>query len=144
MNSDTAANQQILDHIAIQDLLSTYHHAVTLHHDADAFAQLFTPNATWDCVGPPNFSFKGAEVGPGLKHVIEFAPNLVHTHMPAIIVINGDSATARSIMHEFGDLADGSGHVSCSGVYEDKLVKIQGKWKFQSRYFTIKQLWKVP
>jgi hypothetical protein len=137
------ATQYILDRFAIQDLINTYHHAVSLH-DGDAFAAMFTPDGAWECVGPPDFKFVGAEVGPGLKRIIETAPNLMQVHAPAVIAVNGDTATARSIMLEYGDLGDGSGHVTASGLYDDVLVRVAGAWKFKSRYFTLKQVRTVP
>ncbi|TAK98426.1 MAG: nuclear transport factor 2 family protein [Rhodospirillaceae bacterium] len=141
---DNRDSKQALERIAVQDVLSSYSLAVT-RHDFDAIAPLFTPDGTWETVGTPaKFSFKGAEVGPGIKNAVETAADLAQINTPAIITVSGDTATARSTIHEFGDRADHSGRMAFTGVYDDKLVKMDGQWKFQSRVFTLKQMWLLP
>ena len=114
-------------------MLSTYQQAVS-PHDGDFLAQKFIPDAAWEIAGPPSFKFEGAEAGPGVMAAVNTVPNLMHMHTPAIIVVNGNSATARSIMYEFGDSTDGRGYVNASGLYEDELVKIDGVWKLRMNF----------
>jgi len=144
-NSDKKSEMaQIADRLAIQDLLSSYSAAVT-RHDFPAIGPLFTADATWEVIGAPQkFAFKGAEIGPGIKAAVEVAADLVQINTPALIQINGDTATAQSTVHEYGDMADRSARAAATGTYEDVLKKVDGKWKFQSRVFTMRQLWILP
>ena len=135
---------QMLDQMAIQDVLSSYSAAVT-RRDWAAIAEVFAVDATWDVFGgPQEFHFSGKEIGPGIKGAVELSTNLVQINTPAVIVIDGDRATARSVIHEYGNVADNGTHVESSGTYDDVLKKVNGKWKFESRSFTMRQFWAVP
>jgi len=135
---------QLAERIAIQDVLSAYSAAVT-RHDFAAIGPLFTSDATWEVIGAPQkFSFKGAEIGPGIEGAIKVAADLVQINAPAMIEVKGDTATAHSVVHEYGDMADRSARAEATGTYQDVLRKVDGKWKFQSRVFTMRQLWFFP
>jgi hypothetical protein len=145
MYSGSHDAKQDLERLSVQDVLSSYTLAVT-RHDYVALIELFTPEGSWEAVGTGyTLSYKGEELGPGLKSAIELADaSLAQINAPAVIAVNGDTATAVSMIHEFGDMADHSARVYSTGIYEDKLVKVNGKWKFQSRYFTAHQVWRLP
>jgi len=125
------------DHFAIQDVISRYTNAVT-RRDWGGIAATFSPKATWEVVGGPHpFRVEGAGLGEGLKQGIETTSCLIQLISPPAIEINGDRATAHCNIHEFGEMLDRKSHFEASGLYDDVLTKIAGRWYFASRLCTI-------
>jgi ketosteroid isomerase-like protein len=131
----------MLDKIEIQDLISRYSDAIT-RRDWEAVTSAFSPEATWHVVGQPAFQFKGRDVGPGIRSLVEPSNYLVQMNTPALIEINGDEATARSTILESGEYEAGKfqpfkARFDSFGTYEDVLRKVDGRWRFASRRFTM-------
>ena len=144
---DNAASKQgglALEKMAVQDTLNAYTAAVT-RHDFDGIVELYTPDATWEARNTPfDLKFGGDGLRAGFENAIGMARDLVQINTPATISIDGDSATAKSMIYEFGDMADGSAHVTSQGIYDDTFVKVDGAWKFKARVFTAYQIWSLP
>jgi hypothetical protein len=71
---------------------------------------------------------------PALAGGMEY---LVQTNTPAIIDVNGNTATARSTIREAGKVKDREHWVEILGKYEDRLVKTPKGWRFAHRAFTL-------
>ncbi len=109
--------------------------------DSTAFQALWAKDGIWK-IGPPiNMEFKGKEnMGASVSHMLGLWDFFVQMNGPGVITINGDKATARFYVNEIARKADDkSGNYNLS-MYEDELVKENGKWLFVKRsYHTIYQ-----
>ena len=124
------------DHMDVQNVITRYCDAVT-RRDWDTLADLFVSDASWQVIGGPALHFKGKDVVPGIKRIVESTGFLVQINTPALIDINGGKATARSTIYELGANKDKSARFEEPGIYEDVLKKLDGRWKFISRRCTI-------
>ncbi len=109
--------------------------------DGNAFQALWAKDGVWK-IGPPiNMEFKGKEnMGGSVSHMLGLWDFFVQLTGPGVITINGDKATARFYVNEIARKADDkSGNYNLS-MYDDELVKENGKWLFVKRsYHTIYQ-----
>ena len=90
------------DEYEIQDLISRYS-----MRSRDASGRLsrryLRAEATWQVLGEPGFRFDGDKIGPGIRSLVEPANHLIQMNTPAIVAVNGNSATARSTIFETGE-----------------------------------------
>lgn len=109
--------------------------------DAEAFQALWAEDGIWK-IGPPiNMEFKGKEnMGTSVSHMLGLWDFFVQMNGPGVVTIQGDKATARFYVNEIARKADDkSGNYNLS-MYDDELVKENGKWLFVKRsYNTIYQ-----
>ena len=129
------------DKAQIQEVISLYSYSASVR-DYETIATLFTPGATWETFGDPNFKFK---CGPpnlleSLREVLEMSTVLTQMNSPAIINLDGDTATASCLINETGQMETAKLKFSMFGRYNDKLKKVNGDWLFASREFTIMQI----
>jgi ketosteroid isomerase-like protein len=111
-------------------------------YDADALAQLFTPDAVWD--GGQLGRFEGRDAirrfFAGTARALSFA--IHHVTNPAIAVADdAQSATARWYLLQAATLTQRNRAVWIAGRYEDELVRVGDAWRFRSvtlrtRFFT--------
>jgi ketosteroid isomerase-like protein len=128
--------QAIADRVEIETLRGEYADAVMMH-DYDRFASLFTEDAAmrW-----PHISreFVGREA---IRAAIEQGQSLwdyfVQTTHPGTIQVEGDTATGRAYIAEFGRLSDGSSHLNYA-VYHDRYERTPDGWKFAERLYEIR------
>jgi hypothetical protein len=57
---------------------------------------------------------------------------------PAIIEVDGDRATAHSIIRECGKYAGRQTCLEVLGLYDDELVRTADGWRFARRVFTVR------
>lgn len=129
------------DKAQIQELISRYSYAASMR-DHEALATMFTPEATWETFGNPAFKFKCEPPNffEGLKRVLEMSTVLTQMNSPAIIDVDGETATAASLINETGQIDAAKRRFSMFGRYNDTLKKVDGRWLFTSRKFTIMQV----
>jgi hypothetical protein len=128
------------DKIEIQEQISRYSDALT-RRDWAALGATFAPDGSWRVVAEPGYAYSGAEVGPGIRSLVEPANYLVQFNTPALSEVQSDYATARSTILETGEYAAGKFQpfkcrLESFGVYDDELQKISGQWRFKSRRFS--------
>ena len=126
------------DKAEIQEVISRYSYAASVR-DYEAVGAVFAPEATWELFGHSEYKFK---FGPPnlleeLKKILVISDVLTQMNSPAIIEVNGDTATASSLINESGEMRASNQYVVMFGRYNDKLKKINGKWLFTAREFTI-------
>jgi len=116
---------------AIRDVLASY----CFHFDNGEFDQwlgLFTDDATFD-LGTRG-SFNGQDALRRFLASIPLTqgiPQMRHCVMNSIIRVDGPQATAQSyVVVVHGGAVPG---VMLAGRYEDRLVKLNGAWKFRER-----------
>jgi SnoaL-like domain len=109
--------------------------------DSAAFQALWAKDGIWK-IGPPiNMEFKGKEnMANSVSKMLGLWDFFVQMNGPGVIMINGDKATSRFYVNEIARKADDkTGNYNLS-MYEDELIKENGKWFFLKRnYHTIYQ-----
>ena len=118
---------------AIIGVIDRYADALN-HRDWDKLAALFIPEGVWQSVNFRTFGFKGAKgIADGFKSTAGSARLLVQMRSSTVVNVRGDTATARSTVHEVGDL--GTVNFLCYGSYNDRLQRRNGVWCFAERNF---------
>lgn len=116
---------------AIRQLSARYSQAFD-EGDPESWCECFTPlgrfersNGTRSYVGRPQ-----------LAELVRSSPfRGRHVTSEYVIEVVGDAATQRCYM-QFLDPSQGF-HVQMFGVYQDRLVRVAGRWYFESRYLQV-------
>jgi hypothetical protein len=106
----------------IEDLLTAYAIALDVD-DIEACVQLFTPDGAFEVYGR---RFAGWD---GLRKMMTAAPRGMHFAGRAQIDVAGERASVRSQLIFF----EASMSEIRLAIYDDDLVQVEGKWRFQSR-----------
>ncbi|OBJ04241.1 DUF4440 domain-containing protein [Mycobacterium sp. 1482292.6] len=127
--------QMISDRLEIEALRSDFTDA-GVARDYDRFASLFTSDGAWR-MPHINALFVGmreirAAVERG-QSLFEFFVQTVHS---GPITLDGDEATGRAYVAEFGRLIGGGSH-SNYGVYHDRYRRTREGWRFTSRTYEL-------
>ena len=123
----------MLDELAVQRTLNTYTQGCS-QADWDTVMSTFLPDGVWEVRGVGEFQGYAAIQAVMSAFVGQMA-YFVQINSPALIAINGDKATARSIIRECGKYADRDEALEVLGFYTDALVRTLGGWKFARRTF---------
>ncbi len=127
---------QVADRIAIRECIDRFSIAMSMG-DAGAIPPLFTQDGSWGAGEPFNFEIAGAaKIGgaiAGNKAVFEYVVQMIHS---VSIDIDGDAASATSLLEEVTRKADGQGGLHMYGFYKDDLVRTDGGWRFAKRHFS--------
>jgi ketosteroid isomerase-like protein len=125
------------DEFEIQQVLNTYSVTASLGQ-IDAMAATYTADGIWEvpdiglrCEG--HAAIKAA--GEGVTATIEY---FIQLNSPAIIKVNGDRATAQSMIRECGKYKGKQVALEVLGMYQDELVRTADGWRFATRKFTAK------
>lgn len=127
-------SRAVTDIVEIQQLLATYVYAIDAK-DFDALDRVFTPDATFD------YSVTGGETGdyarikPWLEKALAPFPVTQHLIGLPLIRLDGDRATARTMLFNPMQLArPGGGHLFFVGAtYVDDLVRTAQGWRIARR-----------
>lgn len=125
---------QLEDEKAIRDLLAEYCFCVD-RGDADAFIELFTEDGVWDRGAWGRVEGRKALHEYLTAAAVGEASRAVKTrHICAnqLISIEHDTALARSYVLVM-NAAPAPPVPLVVGIYEDRLVKAGGRWRFESR-----------
>ena len=126
----------MLDKVEIQETISRYHEAASLR-DWDQLLATFHPDAVWEV---PALGVRCAgldEMRATMPALVESIEYLVQINAPAIIDVEGDTASARSLIRECAQLRDGGVLMDVVGQFVDELVRTSDGWRFTHRTFTI-------
>ncbi len=120
------------EHVAIRELCERYVDAVNRCHKAD-WSATWAPDAVWDIgrglvSGRENIVAAWEAAMASLSHVIMWV------HSGVVESVDGDQASARWYHQEILDIK-GGGRMVGMGVYHDKLVRIDGEWRFSERRY---------
>ncbi len=119
---ERAMNDYLTDRAAIADLLATY--ALTLDaDDIDGCLSLFTEDAEFLVFG------KTLAGHDPIRTMLTRAPRGMHLTGATRIDLDGHSAAVRSQVL----FVDSSTHQMRPALYDDDLVKADGRWRFQRR-----------
>jgi ketosteroid isomerase-like protein len=126
----------VIDKIEIQETISRYHESGS-KADLDQLITTFLPDGIWEV---PAFDIRAqghANMLEAMKAMTATIEYLVQINAPAIITVDGDSATARSLIRECAKFRDRPGLMDVVGQFNDELRRTPDGWKFAHRTFTI-------
>jgi ketosteroid isomerase-like protein len=134
--AETIGEFAMLDEIAIQQTINRYSEAAS-RADWERVLSTFTTDASWEI---PVFSAvyrEHAAIRTAMAGFVGQMAYFVQINAPALISVNGERATARSIIRECGKFADRDEALEILGLYEDELTRTDQGWKFTRRVFQL-------
>lgn len=126
--------QALHDRLLIRELIEEYSNRCT-RRDCDNLGDLFVEDCVWRTTGVNRREFAGRDAVVGaITAVVKGYPLIVQMPHAPVIAVDGDKATATTLMHEFGKLGEAETAFTYA-VYRDKLVRTEEGWKFAERTF---------
>lgn len=126
----------MIDELHIQTTISQYHEAASTG-DLDQLIATFLPDGIWE-VPALRFRCKGhAEMLETMSAVMAPIEYLVQINAPAIIAVDEDTASARTLVRECAKYREQTGVVDVVGQFVDELHRTADGWRFARRTFTI-------
>lgn len=123
----------IEDRLAIHELNGTYADGV-VRFDAETWGSVWADNAHWNLMG---HEVDGKEAIVAMWQGAMGGLEAVSFHcVPCMVEVTGDTARSRVQTQEILKPKDGPAR-NVGGLYEDKLAKVDGAWRFTSRKFRI-------
>jgi ketosteroid isomerase-like protein len=123
------------DEIAIQQTLNTYSFNASTG-DLAAMVATFAEDGAWvvpgagiTCTGHEQILAAASAITGAIEYMVQL-------NSPAIIEVDGDTATAKSIIRECGKYIGRQTNLEVLGLYEDELVRTADGWRFAKRTFT--------
>lgn len=117
----------------IQDVITLYSIGCS-KRDWGMVTGLFTEDGEWCAAGA---TLKGrAALGAAMSGFLVKMAYFVQMNSPAVIRVDGDTATAESTIREMGKFIDRDEAFECLGWYADELVRTSEGWKFARKTFT--------
>lgn len=132
----------LTDRVEIEALRGEFTDAGTIR-DHDRFAALFTDDGVWRIPGIPA-EFRGRdEIRAAIARLQGNWEFFVQTIHPGVVRLDGDTATGRTYVAEFGRLLDGSSHRN-HALYHDRYRRTPDGWRFTERVYEIRYLDTAP
>jgi uncharacterized protein (TIGR02246 family) len=132
----------IADRFEIEALRGEFTDAASMR-DYDRFAALFTPDGVWRIPGADVHFTSREEIRAGIERLQGVWEYFVQNTHPGNILLDGDTATGRAYVAEFGRLRDGSSHLNYS-VYHDRYRRTADGWRFAERAYEVKYVDSSP
>ena len=124
------------DKAEIQETISLYHEAAS-KLDFDQLMATFLPDAIWE-VPSMEISSQGRDnIRSLMENLMAPIEYLVQINAPAVIVVDDDTASARSMIRESAKFRNRAGLMDVVGQYVDRLERTPDGWKFARRTFTV-------
>jgi ketosteroid isomerase-like protein len=130
--------QPIADRVEIETLRGEFTDAAMMQ-DYDRLASLFTEDGA---VRMPHINAEATgreEIRASAERLQILWDYFVQTTHPGAIRVEGDTASGRAYISEFGHLRDGSSH-SNYAVYHDRYQRTPDGWKFTERVYEIRYM----
>ncbi|MDG2005374.1 MAG: nuclear transport factor 2 family protein [Novosphingobium sp.] len=125
------------DEFAIQQNINVYSVSAT-RGDLEAMVATYAPDGVWEVPGIGAHCKGREEILAASQGIVGAIDYMVQMNAPAIIVVDGDTATAQSIIRECGKYAGKDTCLEVLGLYDDKLVRTAEGWRFAKRTFTVR------
>jgi ketosteroid isomerase-like protein len=126
----------LIDKIEIQETISLYHEAGS-KADLDQLMTTFLPDGTWEVPALHIVCHGHADIRQTMTALLEPIDYLVQINAPAIITVDGDKASARSIIRECAKFRDRDGLIDVVGQFCDELERTPDGWRFGHRTFSV-------
>lgn len=124
----------LADRLLIRELIDAYSNLVT-RQMCSALGDLFVDDCLWRTKGTHPREFRGREqVVEAIAAVVLGYPLIFQMPHASRIEVDGDTATATTLLHEIGKIDDRNGAFALA-VYEDSFVRTPAGWKFKERLF---------
>src|SRR6202140_1145458 len=126
--------ERVVAEVAIRNLASQFSDAVN-YNDSDAFSTLWGANSVWE-IGEPYVSRANGrpEIVALFRRLRQsFAFFVQLTHSGVIEFQTANAATARWSVREVARGPDGAQSYDNLAIYEDRLERSEGAWRFASR-----------
>ncbi|MEV0704727.1 nuclear transport factor 2 family protein [Saccharopolyspora sp. NPDC050389] len=134
--------QAIVDRFEIEALRDEFTDAGMMR-DYDRFKSLFTqdgalrmPHINVELIGPE-------EIRAAVQRLQGLWDFFVQTVHPGAVRLEGDTATGRAYIAEFGRMRDGSSHLNYA-IYHDRYQRTPDGWKFAERVYEVRYLDTTP
>ena len=130
-----------IEYEEIRQLLGRYNLAIDLG-DAAGWAATFAPEGVFRCTGVPEGHPLGGEV-TGVDALMAYAETSYRVtkgrarHWNANMVIEGDGETATMRCYLLNVTAGAGKLAGTTGIYEDRLRKVDGAWRFVERHIAV-------
>lgn len=128
---------ELADRLAIRGVIEGYSDAVTHRRWSDV-AATFHEEAVWKVGAPMSLELNTRDgITAGLSAGIgrmDFLAQMTHS---ITITLDGDNATARTIIHELGRNSSQKSGLCLIGTYHDTLSRRAGQWAFDRREFVV-------
>jgi hypothetical protein len=133
----------MIDELSIQQTINRYSVGAS-QANWDAVLSTFVADGVWK-VPALGVTFRGhKEIREGLIHFSSPNSYIVQLNTPALIEVDGDRASAQSVIRECGKYKDRDEAIEVLGLYLDKLVRTPQGWRFSERVFELKGLHNFP
>ncbi|MCT2581883.1 nuclear transport factor 2 family protein [Actinophytocola sp. S1-96] len=134
--------QAVADRVELEALRAEFTDA-GMTHDYDRFASLFTRDGAWR-IPHAGIEFVGREtIRAGIERAQARWEFFVQTVHPGALRIDGDTATGRVFVVEFGRLHDGASHAN-HALYHDRYRRSPDGWKFVERVYEVRYVDSTP
>jgi ketosteroid isomerase-like protein len=128
--------QAIADRVEIEALRAEFTDAGMMR-DFDRMAALFTVDGTWR-IPDADVSITGrAEIRAGIERLRGLWEFVVQNTHPGFTRIDGDTASGRAYVVEFGRFRDGGSHMNYA-LYHDHYKRTPDGWKFAERVYEVR------
>jgi ketosteroid isomerase-like protein len=134
--------QAIADRVEIDALRAEFTDAVMMR-DGDRLVSLFTPDGALRMPNVPVDFASREEIRVGRERLQAMWEFFVQTSHPGTVLLDGDTATGRTFLHELMRLRDGSSHVNYA-VYHDRYRRTPEGWRFTERVYEVRYLDESP
>jgi ketosteroid isomerase-like protein len=134
--------QAIADRFEIDELRGEFTDAL-MTHDYDRFASLFTPDGAWKIPYIDVEFFGHEQIRAAIERMQGMWDYFVQAVHQGTTQLDGDSATGRGYVSEFGRMNDGRSELNYS-LYHDRYQRTPEGWKFAERVYEVKYLDTTP
>jgi hypothetical protein len=126
----------MIDKVEIQETISIYHEGAS-KADYDQMMTTFLPDGIWEVPGMELRSQGIDDIRSTMTELMAPIEYLMQINAPAIIGVDGDRASARSLIRECAKFRDRPGLMDVVGQFNDELRRTPDGWRFAHRTFTI-------
>jgi ketosteroid isomerase-like protein len=131
------------DEFFVQQTITRYAEGAS-RADWEQVLSTYTPDGVWE-IASFGARFEGHDaIQEGLRQFCAPMDYIVQLNGPALMQIEGDTATARSVIRECGKYAGRNEALEVLGFYADKLLRTSAGWKFTHRSFELRGMHSFP
>ncbi len=127
--------QAIADRVEIEALRADFTDS-SLMRDWDRFAGMFTPDGAWRMPHAGIEFTSRADIRAGVERLRGLWEYFMQTVHRGPIELDGDTATGRTYVEEFGRFHDGTSHRNYAR-YHDRYQRTADGWKFAERTYEV-------
>jgi hypothetical protein len=126
---------ELADRLAIRELIERYSSALT-RRAWDEMGAVYHLDAQWRVGEPDNLYFKTRKgIQDGISGIVTHADFLIQMIHSIVIDLQGDRATAVTVVNEIGRIEAQNFSMFLLGTYNDEITRVDGRWGFAKRYF---------